>query len=107
MMSPQSESVPISPDVPTLRCWTRPARRTARSSPKTWRTTPGSLEISGRGLKHAGIVFTSTRRFPRAAGGSGALLGALEKLLADRPAEDALEGVTVWLEPRGGAPSAC
>jgi len=65
-----------------------------------------ALDLGARGLKHGGIVFTSTRRFPRAAGGSGALLAALEKLLADRPAEDALEGVTVWLEPRGTAPSA-
>lgn len=63
-------------------------------------------DLGARGVKHAGIAFTSTRRFPRAAGGSGPLLLALEKLLAARPAEDALEGVTVWLEPGGTAPSA-
>ncbi|MFN2469448.1 MAG: DUF5615 family PIN-like protein [Gaiellaceae bacterium] len=64
-------------------------------------------DFGARGLKHGGILFTSTRRFPRGAGGSGALLAALEKLLADRPAENALEGVTLWLEPPSADPAAC
>jgi len=44
---------------------------------------------------HAGIVFTSPRRFPRTRRGIGTLVRALAGLVTDGPAE--LDGQTWWL----------
>jgi predicted nuclease of predicted toxin-antitoxin system len=49
-----------------------------------------------RGEPHAGIVFTSRRRFPRHAGGIGRLVAALASLL-DRHT-GALDTDIVWLQ---------
>jgi predicted nuclease of predicted toxin-antitoxin system len=48
-----------------------------------------------RGDPHAGIVFTSPRRFPRTRRSIGRLVKALDRLVTDVPAE--LEGQTWWL----------
>jgi len=48
-----------------------------------------------RGDPHAGIVFTSFRRFPRRRRSMGKLVRALEALIADQPRE--LNGQTWWL----------
>lgn len=48
-----------------------------------------------RGVPHAGLVFTSPRRFPRTRRGIGPLVRALEAFLADGPPE--LAGQTWWL----------
>lgn len=46
---------------------------------------------------HAGIVFTSPRRFPRTRRAIGRLVVALEALLVARPDSDALRGDAWWL----------
>lgn len=48
--------------------------------------------------RHAGIIFTSGRQFPRSRRAIGRLVGALEALLAASPATDALVEQTWWLE---------
>ncbi|MBA3839383.1 MAG: DUF5615 family PIN-like protein [Thermoleophilaceae bacterium] len=62
-------------------------------------------DLAARGLGHGGIVFTSSRRFSRAAAGSGSLAIALERLLSQRPAERRLEDQVIWLDapPAGKA----
>lgn len=50
------------------------------------------------GRRHAGIVFTSWRRFPRTKRGIGRLVSALEALLDAHPEDDAFENRTGWLE---------
>lgn len=54
------------------------------------------------GSHHFGLVFTSARRFPRTARAVGRLVGALDALLAERRADDALADQTWWLEPVRG-----
>lgn len=49
-----------------------------------------------RGGPHAGLVFTSPRRFPRTRRAIGRMVRALDALLADGPRD--LAGQTWWLE---------
>ena len=49
------------------------------------------------GGRHAGLVFTSSRRFPRGEEGIGGLVRAAEALMAAHPAPLALENREVWL----------
>ena len=48
-----------------------------------------------RGGPHAGLIFTSPRRFPRTRRAIGRLVRALDALVADGPQD--LEGQTWWL----------
>jgi predicted nuclease of predicted toxin-antitoxin system len=48
-----------------------------------------------RGDPHAGLIFTSPRRFPRSRRAIGRLVRALDRLVADGPHE--LNGQTWWL----------
>jgi predicted nuclease of predicted toxin-antitoxin system len=48
-----------------------------------------------RGDPHAGLVFTSPRRFPRTRRSIGRLVQALDRLVADGP--PGLDGQTWWL----------
>lgn len=50
-----------------------------------------------RGERHAGMVFTSPRTFPRRMAAVGKLIAALEAFLASRADDDALGGDTRWL----------
>jgi Domain of unknown function (DUF5615) len=49
------------------------------------------------GDHHAGIVFTSSRRFPRTKRSIGRLVSALDVLLRERPANDSLADQVWWL----------
>ena len=51
-----------------------------------------------RNQPHAGIIFTSPKRFPRTRRAIGRVVGALDALLVDRRSSDSLEGQTWWLE---------
>jgi hypothetical protein len=48
-----------------------------------------------RGEAHAGIIFTSSRRYPRTRRGIGKLVRALDGLITDGPHD--LDGQTWWL----------
>lgn len=52
-------------------------------------------ESTLRGVPHAGIIFTSPRRFPRTRRGIGRIVRAADALLANGPAD--LAGQTWWL----------
>jgi hypothetical protein len=55
------------------------------------------------GRRHAGLVFTSPRRYPRTRRAIGRLVSALEAFLYAHPGDDALENQTRWLDqPRPG-----
>ena len=56
-----------------------------------------AVELAHVGANHAGIVFTSPRRFPRSVDGIGRLVEALEAVLVAHPPEDALGDRVVWL----------
>lgn len=58
-------------------------------------------EILRAGEEHHGIVVVFSRAFPRAGQGVGAIIRALDSLLASRPAADALVNQVRWLEPAG------
>ena len=51
------------------------------------------------GTAHFGIVFTSTRQFPRTRRAIGRTVRALDGLLVVHPQPDALRDQTGWLEP--------
>ena len=48
---------------------------------------------------HFGLVFTSSRQFPRTRRAIGRLVRALEALLSAHPSTDDLRDQTWWLEP--------
>ena len=48
---------------------------------------------------HFGLVFTSSRQFPRTRRAVGRLVGALDALLTADPSTDALKDQTRWLDP--------
>jgi predicted nuclease of predicted toxin-antitoxin system len=50
-----------------------------------------------RGLRHRGIVLTSSRRFPRSRDGIGRLVRALDGLLRSRPGDNSLLADVMWL----------
>ena len=50
------------------------------------------------GERHAGLVFTSPRQFPRSRRAIGRLVRALETLLSASPETDALRDQVRWLE---------
>jgi predicted nuclease of predicted toxin-antitoxin system len=49
------------------------------------------------GEEHAGIVFTSSKRFPRTRRAIGRLVRALDALIETHPDQDALAGQSWWL----------
>ena len=51
------------------------------------------------GHRHFGIVFTSSRRFPRNTRSIGRMVRALDALLAANRSDDALLNQTWWLQP--------
>lgn len=51
------------------------------------------------GARHHGLIFTSSRTFPRSKRAMGRLVRALDALLDAHRADDALESQTSWLEP--------
>ncbi|MGH2356499.1 MAG: DUF5615 family PIN-like protein [Candidatus Limnocylindria bacterium] len=51
------------------------------------------------GQRHYGLVFTSSRGFPRTTRAIGRLVRALDALLDANRADDALASQTWWLEP--------
>ena len=51
--------------------------------------------------RHCGLVFTSSRTFPRSSRAIGRLVRALDALLDAHRTDDALESQTWWLEPAG------
>ncbi len=52
------------------------------------------------GTAHFGIIFTSSRQFPRTRRAIGRMVRALDTLLVTHPRTDALRDQTWWLEPR-------
>jgi len=48
---------------------------------------------------HFGLIFTSSRQFPRTRHAIGRMVRALDTLLASHPKTDALRDQTWWLEP--------
>jgi hypothetical protein len=50
-----------------------------------------------RGEHHAGIVFTSPRRFPRTRRAIGRLVRSLDELLTERPTIESLADQVWWL----------
>ena len=48
---------------------------------------------------HFGLIFTSSRQFPRTRRSIGRLVRALEALLTEHPSTDELRDQTWWLEP--------
>lgn len=60
---------------------------------------PIATQRLGAGESHAGLVLTSDSSFPRSMGAIGALVSALDSLLAAHPASEALRDQTRWLEP--------
>jgi hypothetical protein len=56
-------------------------------------------EAAGEGEPHFGIVFTSPRSLPRAAGTIGRYVESLDTFLRERHAGDALAEQVHWLEP--------
>jgi len=54
-------------------------------------------EHMSRGLRHRGLVLTSSRRFPRSRAGIGQLVRALDRLLMSRPGDDSLLADVLWL----------
>ena len=61
-------------------------------------------QAAGAGREHAGVVFTSSKSFPRAKATIGLFVEALEQLLRSEPAEDALGGRVHWLQRSGSHP---
>lgn len=53
---------------------------------------------------HQGVVLVPRSAFPRSAEAIGRLVRALELLLAQHPADDALLGQVVWLTPPASEP---
>jgi len=51
------------------------------------------------GTAHFGIIFTSSRQFPRTRRAIGRTVRALDALLVAHPQTDALRDQTWWLEP--------
>jgi hypothetical protein len=58
------------------------------------------------GKRNAGLVLIHPQRFSPGERGMGRLIASLDALLDANPADDALEGRTVWLEPPGDERSA-
>lgn len=54
-------------------------------------------EAALTGVDHFGLIFASARSFPRATAEIGALIDALDELLASHAAEDALLNDVHWL----------
>jgi hypothetical protein len=54
---------------------------------------------SGRGEDHHGLVFTSPASMPRGAGTIGMFVEALDRLMQERPTDDALQNRVHWLRP--------
>lgn len=54
---------------------------------------------AARGDEHAGVVFTSAASMPRGAATIGRFVEALDRLLRELPAEDALRDQVRWLAP--------
>jgi predicted nuclease of predicted toxin-antitoxin system len=48
---------------------------------------------------HFGVIFTSPRSLPRGAGTIGVYVELLDRLLRDRPSDDALMDQVYWLGP--------
>lgn len=53
--------------------------------------------ISAEGESHHGVIFTSTRSFPRSAKGIGPIVTALRRYVREHPSDDALAGSWDWL----------
>jgi hypothetical protein len=51
------------------------------------------------GTAHLGLVFTSSRQFPRTRRAIGRLVRALDALMVAHPSDGALADQTRWLEP--------
>jgi len=60
---------------------------------------PLARQTAASGASHYGIVLSSPRTMPRSAGTIGAFVGALELLLLEHPADDALSDQVRWLQP--------
>ena len=56
---------------------------------------------AARGAEHYGLLFSSPVSMPRGAGTVGLFVEALDRLLRERPAEDALRDQVLWLRPPG------
>jgi Domain of unknown function (DUF5615) len=56
-------------------------------------------EFASRSEDHWGVVFSSPASMPRGAAPLGVFVEALDRLLAERPAEDALLDQVWWLHP--------
>ena len=48
-------------------------------------------------VRHSGVIFTSDRHWPRTNDMTARFVDALEGLMKQRPADNALDGVIVWL----------
>jgi hypothetical protein len=55
---------------------------------------------SAAGESFAGVVFTSSRSLPRSRQTIGTYVELLDRLLRERPADDALAGQVLWLSGR-------
>ena len=60
---------------------------------------PIATQRLGAGESHAGLVLASDRSLPRSMEAIGAFISALDRLLAARPASDALRDQMHWLAP--------
>jgi hypothetical protein len=56
-------------------------------------------ELAARAEDHWGFVFTSPVSMPRGTGTIGLFVDALDRLLTERPADDALMNQVWWLQP--------
>lgn len=59
---------------------------------------PLHAEALATSASHFGVVFTSSRTFPRTRRAIGRLVRALDRLLAEHAADDALRDQTWWLQ---------
>lgn len=59
---------------------------------------PLARRAAASGASHYGIVLSSPRAMPRSAGTIGVFVGALELLLLEHPADDALSDQVRWLQ---------
>lgn len=56
-------------------------------------------QYAARGDEHCGLVLSSPVSLPRGAGTIGVFVEALDRILRERPAEDALRDRVHWLQP--------
>lgn len=60
---------------------------------------PIARELAARGEDHWGLVLSSPLAMPRGRDTIGVFVDALDRLLRERPAENALFNQLVWLQP--------